>query len=124
MPTGKSTAVRMFGKTDALNVVSEEYGYNDKLIGLYIFAATDNTKSGEKPADKTDSSAADNSSADSSAPDGSSAAEDSSSEVEKAAASVIGRHTDSFLRRLGSSRCADSFPYRPQEERRQGSIVF
>ena len=58
MPTGKSTAVRMFGKTDALNVVSEEYGYNDKLIGLYIFAATDNTKSGEKPADKTDSSAA------------------------------------------------------------------
>ena len=36
MPADKSTGIRLFGKTDMVNIVSEEYGCNDKLIGSVV----------------------------------------------------------------------------------------
>ena len=39
-PVDKGTSIRLFGQNDSLNIVSEEYGYNDGLKGLYIFSGT------------------------------------------------------------------------------------
>jgi hypothetical protein len=54
MPLDKSTGIRMFGKTDTVNIVSEEYGYNDDLNGLYIFASTGSAADDETPAETTE----------------------------------------------------------------------
>ena len=61
MPVDKGTGIRMFGKTDMVNIVSEEYCYNDKLGGLYIFSGTE--KSGNPGKIEPTSSTADSSSA-------------------------------------------------------------
>ena len=97
-PADKEAAIRLFGKSDSLNIVSEEFGYNDGLNGLYIFTGTAkeaDDKQAEQPSETPDSSTADTSSEAESAPDTSSEAaavtEDSSSTAEAAAAgSVVG----------------------------------
>ena len=87
VPADKTTGIRLFGKSDTVNIVSTEYGYTDALGGLYIFSGT--AKAGDKPAEKpaktTDSSTSDTSSEGESTPDTSSEAaaktEDTSSEA-------------------------------------------
>ena len=48
-PADKATGIRLFGKSDTVNIVSEEYGYNDKLGGLYIFSGTEKTDPKPEP---------------------------------------------------------------------------
>ncbi|MBR6873275.1 MAG: hypothetical protein IKN17_07200 [Ruminococcus sp.] len=59
-PSDKGTSIRLFGQKDSLNIVSNDYGYNDKLGGLYIFSGTVKTDEdpAETPAEQTDPSAA------------------------------------------------------------------
>ena len=95
MPTDKNTGIRMFGKTDTVNIVSTEFGYNDKLDGLYTFGKTekaDDQSKVEPTSATTDSSTAESSAADSSSK--AAAKEESSSEDEnKATGSVVGTGT-------------------------------
>ncbi len=53
IPLDKTTGIKLFGNTDTVNIVSEDYGYNDSLGGLYIFCGTDNgtAAAAEKPAE-------------------------------------------------------------------------
>ena len=74
LPLGK-TGLKLFGKTDAVNLVDEAYGYNDTIGGLYIFFAADSAA-----AEPTAESKAE---ADSTAAATDSAAESASSNAEK-----------------------------------------
>ena len=102
-PADKNTTVRLFGQTDSLNIVSEKYGYNDGLNGLYIFSSTAEPSAetdDEQPAETPDSSTAEASSEAESVPDTSSEAAAETSEAESsdtdkanAAGSVVGTGT-------------------------------
>ena len=107
-PADKTTGIRLFGKSDTVNIVSEEYGYTDALGGLYIFSGTEKTDADEP--EKTEPAASEtDTSSEAAAPEESSAAaeetsaagdtsseaaaatEDTSSEDDtKAAGSVVG----------------------------------
>ena len=41
VPTDKGTSIKLFGKNDSVNLVSEEFCYNDGLNGLYIFVGNE-----------------------------------------------------------------------------------
>ena len=58
-PADKGTTIRLFGKTDSLNIVSEEFCYNDEFDGLYIFSGTESKNNASRedtkaPADTSD----------------------------------------------------------------------
>ena len=80
-PADKTTGIKLFGKGDTVNLVSEEFCYNDAFKGLYIFCGTE--KSGAAETAKPTSSNTDASSA--KAEDSSSAAADTSSAAAAAA---------------------------------------
>ena len=109
-PADKTTGIRLFGKSDTVNIVSKEFGYNDALGGLYIFCGTEKDDAGEPEKTDTDSSetdasseaaapeessaAAEDTSASSDTSSEAAAAEDTSSESEnKAVGSVVGTGT-------------------------------
>ena len=56
MPLDKNTGIKLFGRTDTVNLVSEEYGYNDTIGGLYIFCGTESSSAADegKTAETTD----------------------------------------------------------------------
>ncbi len=56
MPLDKNTGTKLFGRTDTVNLVSEEYGYNDTIGGLYIFCGTESSSAADegKTAETTD----------------------------------------------------------------------
>ena len=85
VPDGMNSGIRLFGKTDTVNLVSEEFGYNDSLKGLYIFCRTE--KATPSPDPDPSSSSTDSSS------ETSSESETSSDSNSNAAASVIGAGT-------------------------------
>ena len=78
MPLDKTTGIRLFGKSDTVNIVSTEYGYTDAIGGLYIFSGTEATdaKSGKANTDSSSKAAVPEES--------SAAAENISSETETA----------------------------------------
>lgn len=90
MPADKATGIKLFGKTDTVNLVSEDYCYNDKHKGLYIFSGTNKTVKAENTAAKTDSSTP---AADSSSQAAASSEDASSRSDNKAAGSVVGTGT-------------------------------
>ena len=85
VPDGMNSGIRLFVKTDTVNIVSDEYGYKDSLNGLYIFFKTE--KAMPSPDPDPSSSSTDSSS------ETSSESESSSESTSKAAASVIGAGT-------------------------------
>ena len=80
-PTDKTTGIRLFGKSDTLNIVSTEYGYEDKLGGLYIFSGTENTDA-DKPEKTEPASSETDTSSEAAAPEESSAAAEETSAAE------------------------------------------
>ena len=101
-PADKTTGIKLFGKGDTVNLVSEEFCYNDAFKGLYIFCGTEKAGTAEtaKPTStNTDTSSAATEDGSSAAADTSSAAaaaaaDDSSSKSDnKAAGSVVGTGT-------------------------------
>ena len=81
VPDGMNSGIRLFGQTDTVNIVNDEYGYKDSLNGLYIFFRTEKANPSPDP-DPSSSST-----------DSSSESETSSESNSKAAASVIGAGT-------------------------------
>ena len=90
-PADKTTGIRLFGKSDTLNIVSTEYGYTDALGGLYIFSGTgkDDPEPGKTG---TDSSEADTSSE--AAPEESSAAAGETSAADDTSSQAAAAATD------------------------------
>ena len=102
-PADKATGIRLFGKSDTVNIVSTDYVYNDSFKGLYIFSGTykdGSEKSGtdtssEAPAPEESSAASEDTSSEAdAASEAAAVTEDSSSSAEAAAAgSAVGTGT-------------------------------